>query len=248
MTRKSILGVTILCGAALAGCSGGSPGKLASPGSRAPAASSAASSGWAAREHVGKAIELLNQGQRDSARDELSRVLHRDPSDSVARSLYGQLDADPKAALGPQNYPYKVKQGETMSELAQRFLGDPLQFYVLSRYNGIDAPGALQGGQTILIPGKAKPAPAAAPREEAAKHSAPVTTAKAAPPQPLVKAHDPARASRLRGAALTQLSRGAINRAIGLLRQALDCDPDNVLVRRDLDRALRIRSTVNARS
>ena len=175
-------------------------------------------------------------------------MLHRDASDSVARNLYDQLDADPKVQLGTQNYPYKVKSGETMSELAQRFLGDPLQFYALARYNGIDAPGGLHEGQTILIPGKPKPAPAPLQREETAKRPAPAVVAKAAPPPPVAHPHDPARASRLRGAALTQMSRGAIERAVGLLRQALECDPDNALVRRDLERALRIRTTVNARS
>ena len=43
------------------------------------------------------------------------------------------------------------------------------------------------------------------------------------------------------------MNRGQIDRAVGLLGQAAALDPDNPLIRRDLDRATRIRSTVHAR-
>jgi hypothetical protein len=241
MSRLGIFVVLVL-GLALAGCSAGTPKRVATPATVAP---QKPVGGWSPRERVGKAIELLNAGQREPARRELREVLQHYPADPVARSLYNQLDVDPKAVLGAANFPYRVKPGETMSEIAQRFLGDPLQFYLLARYNGIEAPGGLVGGTTISIPGKARPAPST--HEEPTKRATPTPSAKPATPPPAARPRMPARAAQLRGAALEQMTRGAINRAVALLSQALDLDPDNALVRRDLERALRIRGAVHAR-
>ena len=55
------------------------------------------------------------------------------------------------------------------------------------------------------------------------------------------------RAARLRSQALEQMNRGAIDDAVGNLKQAAELDPHNALIRRDLDRALRIQSTVQAK-
>jgi Flp pilus assembly protein TadD len=43
------------------------------------------------------------------------------------------------------------------------------------------------------------------------------------------------------------MNAGQINRAVALLRQAASLDPDSVVIRNDLGRALRIQSTVRAR-
>lgn len=238
MNRRLVL-ATLSLAVALAGCTAGKK-RVGSPGATATAAPQ-----WSSRERVGKAIELLNQGKREPARRELREVLERFPSDPVARNLYGQLDIDPKAKLGTQNFPYKVKPGERMSEIAQRFLGDPVQFYILARYNGIEAPGAIEGGQTILIPGR--PRPPSPPREEVKRPTAPGAKPPPATPAAPAVVRDTAGANRLRGAALEQMNRGQIDRAVGLLRQAQARDPDNALIRRDLDRATRIRSTVQSR-
>jgi hypothetical protein len=58
---------------------------------------------------------------------------------------------------------------------------------------------------------------------------------------------DKAKAARLRAAGLEQLNRGAINRAVALLQAAHQADPGSELIRRDLERALRISNAVHAR-
>jgi Flp pilus assembly protein TadD len=52
------------------------------------------------------------------------------------------------------------------------------------------------------------------------------------------------RASQLRAQGLEQLNRGAVDRAIALLQQAAQLDPNNALIKRDLDRAVRIGAAV----
>jgi hypothetical protein len=59
--------------------------------------------------------------------------------------------------------------------------------------------------------------------------------------------HNPARAAKLRAAGLAAMNKGAIDRAVLLLRQALWADPGNALVTRDLDRARKIQATVHRR-
>lgn len=188
----------------------------------APAFKATPSLGPAERQKL--AIDLLTRGQADQARAELNQLLMDQPGNGTARKLLDQIDKDPRVLLGEINYAYKVKPGETMSVLAQRFLGDPLMFYALARYNGIAAPGALEVGQNLAIPGT--------PKKVAPKAPAPTTSA--------IPLRNPARAAQLRSQGLEQLNRGAPDRAVVLLRQALTLDPSNALIQKDLDRAVRL--------
>jgi len=194
-----------------------------------------AAAGPAAKPSTVRAIELLDAGRREDARAELTGVLARQPKNAGARRLLEQIDRDPVEMLGSRSYPYRVKSGENLPMLADRFLGDPLLFYVLARYNGIDIPQAMTPGQILRIPG--------APVRASLKYRFD------APPSPdaAVAQRDPARASKLRSAALEQISGGAVDSAIRLLRQAQQLDPDNELIRRDLDRATRIQSATRRR-
>jgi hypothetical protein len=89
-------------------------------------------------------------------------------------------------------------------------------------------PGTVHGQQTTTLRGTSSGEESAAP------------VAAVGPPL------DPARATQLRAQALEQMNRGAINDAVANLQQATTLDPGNALIRRDLDRALRIQSTVQA--
>ena len=66
-------------------------------------------------------------------------------------------------------------------------------------------------------------------------------------PRPTAVARDPARAASLRAAGLDQLNLGSAARAKALLQEAQKLDPANPLIRRDLDRAVRL-STPRPRS
>ena len=194
------------------------------------------------------AIAHLNRGEAPAARRVLTAALRRDPTDSVARELLRQIDTDPRQLLGTENYSYTLREGETLSTVAQRALGDPMLFYALARYNNIAVPTSVVPGQTILVPGR-RPAPPP-PRREPPR-SAPPRTAphrRAAAPAPRAAPRgNPAQAARLRGQGLAALNAGSVDRAVALLRQALALDPDNAAIRNDLNRALRVQSTVRSR-
>lgn len=190
-------------------------------------------------ERMARAIGLLDHGKRDAARAELAALLAERPGDSLAGRLLNEIDQDPKTLFGTQSYPYEVKPGETMSVLAGRLLGDPLMFYALARFNGIEAPADVAAGRILMIPGSPHRATAATrPRQAPAPVAEPAKTA---------AAHDPAQAGRLRASALEKMNRGDIAHAVVLLQRAIALDPANPLITRDLARARRIEATVQAR-
>jgi hypothetical protein len=217
----------------------------------APSAPSApppsVAAGWQGREGVQAAIAELNEGNAAAARARLMTVLNAQPGDTVARQLIEQIDDDPRRMLGAENYRYTLREGETLSMVAQRALGNPLLFYALARYNNIAVPNSVQAGQTILVPGRrpTQPARRATPPRQAPAQAAPQEPQPA--PVPAQPARDPARSARLRGQGLAALNAGEIDRAVSLLRQAVAADPENAAARGDLARALRIQSTVRAR-
>ena len=238
-----------LAGLLVSGCGGNSGDRVKSASAPPPSAGGS----WAGRNSVSEAIQLLNDGEAVRARKLLANVLKKEPGDSVARQLIGQIDGDPKAMLGSQKYRYTLKEGESLSLLAHRHLGSPIMFYALARYNDIAVPTSIRPGQTILIPGRAPPPPVIAkpapkPTPATPKQPAP-TASKPAPStaKPVRRSANAAQASRLRGQGLAAMNAGAINRAVALLRQALSLDPASALIKNDLGRALRIQGTVRSR-
>ena len=205
-----------------------------------------AAKGLTPQQRVERAVEFLNRGDEAHARVELVQALADQPAHAAARSLLGQIDVSPKTLLGEQSYAYVVKPGDTISGLADRLLGDRLMFYALAKYNGLKTPTDLAVGRVLRIPGvEKKIAPPQQPQPPPPpKRAAPQPAPQAPPPKP---ATDPARARTLRGQALRDMNSGAIDAAIALLRQALQLDPANGLIQKDLDRALRIQATVRAR-
>jgi len=250
--RRAATIVSLAAAISLAGCSGGS--KVRSASAPPPSAR------WQGSKDVAKVIELLNAGKPAEARKRLTKVLKSQPNDRVAASLLKQIDVAPEILLGKRSFDYVATPADSMSLLAQRFLDDPMLFYALARYNGIAAPGRLEPGRKLRIPGTAHsdaprterpPTPRAATARPAPKPTPPPRTATApvrAEPKPAVRTANPARARQLRAAGLEQLNRGAIDRAVALLQQASQLDPANALIRRDLDRSIRIQRTVRARS
>jgi hypothetical protein len=193
------------------------------------------------RQSTAHAIELLGDGRTADARAELSRAIRIQPDNGPARELLDEMAKSPSSLFGNRSFAYQVKPGETMAILAKRFLGDPLLFYALARYNGLAAPSNLAPGDELRIP-EIGSAAARTDRPPTSKRSnirsgTPPTAAAAAP-----VAHNRACAGELRGQALVEMNRGEVDHAVSHLRQALQCDAGNELASRDLDRALRLQA------
>jgi len=107
-----------------------------------------------ARGYVLRAIERLEVGDEDRARTDLERALALQPRNNMANTLIEQFDVDPVVALGEESFPYTIQYGDSLSLIADRYLGDSLKFYILARYNGIDNPSRLAAGGTIRVPGQ----------------------------------------------------------------------------------------------
>lgn len=140
-----------------------------------------------------QAIELLEAGQEDQARAELSRALQLDPANKLANNLMKQITADPVALLGRESFAYTVQSSDTLSRIAGRFMGDIYSFYILARYNDIRVPRQVAGGQVLRIPGKPPagplyPRPSAKPDPKAAKDAAAAAAAANTAPPPTTTA------------------------------------------------------------
>jgi hypothetical protein len=205
------------------------------------AAGPEATPGLTPRDRVRLAVDLLDEGDEQRAEVELRAVLEEQPNNGAARRLLSQITDDPQTLLTGAPRAYTVRQGDSMSALAQRYLGDPLLFYALARYNDLDAPNQLSAGQRLMIPMR--------PGVTAASASAPVEgtpppSGVAAAPAP--RGIDPSRANQLRLQGLQHLNAGNVDSAITLLRQAQMLDDANPAIQRDLDRALRLQAALGA--
>lgn len=114
---------------------------------------------------------LLNDGEVDKARAELECGQLIDAENKQVACLLRGINMDMSSAEAGDSTPYTVRTGETLGSIAQRFLGDSCEFYMLARFNRMKSPKQLPVGQIIRLPGRVNvAAPPPPPQQQ------PVTT------------------------------------------------------------------------
>lgn len=195
-----------------------------------------------AQERVHTAMDLLDRGEEARARALLESVSRQEPGNVTARRLLDEINADPHRALGSRTRSYTVRDDDTMSTLAQRFLGDPLMFYALARANNM-APRDLRAGQTIQVPDRGRTTQTAS-----ARAPSPTNPSGAPAPAPVAastgNANVAQRANQLRLRGLERLNAGDADGAVALLGQAHAIDAGNGAIQADLSRAQRIQASL----
>jgi tetratricopeptide (TPR) repeat protein len=191
-------------------------------------------------------LSLLENGRPGPARAELLLYLQEKPKSAIGRDMMAQIDL-PATEYFPEDYrEIQLAPGQSLSTLAEAYLGSVYQFYALAKYNDIDKPRNLRTGQTLRIPltevslevfaardsGEA-PAPAAA-TGDAAKPKAPgqasADKVKAVAEVEKAGAVAPAEAvdvEQLHREALNAYRAQDLDKAIGLWDQVLVLDPDH---------------------
>jgi tetratricopeptide (TPR) repeat protein len=109
-------------------------------------------------------ITQLQNGDEAAAQRMLEQALTLDPSADLAKKLMDQIKADPQKELGTVFFRYTVQRDDSLSKIAQTYMGDRYKFHILAKYNEIPNPSRLAAGQVIKIPGRAPPPGAATAR------------------------------------------------------------------------------------
>jgi len=183
-----------------------------------------------------EAISQLQNGDESGAQKTLEQAQALDASNDLAKKLMEQIKADPQKELGGVFFRYTVQRDDSMSKIAQQYLGDRYKFYILAKYNDIQNPSKLAAGQVIKVPGRQPPPGAVAQRPAAPTAPEPTDeAAKAASPENATPRTASA-ALMQQGADLTKA--GNLEGAYDAYREAALRDPANrdAVVQRDATR------------
>ncbi len=112
-------------------------------------------------------INYLDAGQMEEAEVALLSIIDERPGSRLALRFLDQLQSDPVELMGEDYDEVTVQRGDSLSVIAQRELGDAMQFFALARYNDIPAPRRMSPGIVLKIPKSLKSPPEPSPEETA---------------------------------------------------------------------------------
>ena len=108
--------------------------------------------GLAPTERLRNIVSFLETGDAARAGIELDAYEGEGGDPETTAYWQKQIRGDPDSFFEADGTTHSVREGESLSSISRLFLGDPLQFYLLARFNGIDNPSRIEAGQVIRIP------------------------------------------------------------------------------------------------
>lgn len=105
-------------------------------------------------QHVQQGIGFLKQGLGDKAKIEFESALKKQPDNTTAKKMLRQvnLSLDEYFKDKPVTKKFIAQPGDTFSTLAAKYLNDPLEFYILARFNHLEKSPEMEAGKIIKIP------------------------------------------------------------------------------------------------
>lgn len=113
-----------------------------------------------------QAVDQLQVGDEATARLTLEQAQKLDPANELAKNLMAQINADPQKELGAVFFRHTIQSGDSLSRLAQQYMGDRFRFWILAKYNDIANPSRVAVGQVVKIPGRQPATPVPPPVAE----------------------------------------------------------------------------------
>lgn len=98
------------------------------------------------------AIEWIEAGEMERALQLLDRLAEQGRADATVRLLATQLREPPQELLPGPYREVVLARGESLSEVAERELGNPLYFVALARLNQIAVPRRVAAGSRLRVP------------------------------------------------------------------------------------------------
>jgi len=108
-------------------------------------------------ETLAQVVKALDQGRIEVAETALVAILDQQPASTLALRFLEQIRTDPVELMGAPHDVVVVRSGDSLSEIAERELGDSLQFFALARYNAIAVPSRMPPGIDLKIPRSLRP-------------------------------------------------------------------------------------------
>lgn len=108
--------------------------------------------GLLASERYVKALALLQTGKTENAKVELQAYLQEKPKSQIVKQLIKQIETPAKAYFPDEFFEVVLQDGESISTLAEKYLGSALEFVALAKYNDIENASLVLIGQKIKIP------------------------------------------------------------------------------------------------
>lgn len=101
-----------------------------------------------AEENCRRGLEAQKQGRHDEAQREFLTALRLQPG---YPEVLGKVTSRGETH-GKRHVVHRIRSGESLSQLAQFYYGDPEKYPIIARYNKLRDAGLVRVGQEILIP------------------------------------------------------------------------------------------------